>query len=407
VVVQSDKTLFGVVDTSYSGGAFSGGDNFNGEAYEAPTPATDVFLPYATEQEGDIRFSQISIQGTKTSGSTTVNLTYRDQNGNAAPCAGNPASVNIPLSRIVTIKPEFNCVAGNTANGSIRIQSTSDPVAVVFAGSWGQGAGWKTAYSGIPATEASNTLYYPNAFSRKTGNTYTQWSNIFIQNTSNQTVGARVRFFNTGAATAAMTFTVSLPPGAAKEYNTRFGGTGGTPSAAQFANRLGSNFGGTVIVEKTSGPNNALLGVAHNFWGGTFYGGSTYTAFGANDGGQTVYIPFSALKKSGNTFTQWDKVSIMNLGAPISDLTVRYYNTAGTEVLNLNNKTLPVPSLSVESINSRFGCDSGNCGAADLAGLGNSFEGTIVVSGPAGAKLVGIMNTLYPNRFNSFNALSR
>jgi hypothetical protein len=280
---------------------------------------------------------------------------------------------------------------------------------VVFSGSWGQGQGWKTAYAGIPANKASNTLYYPNIFSRKQGNSYIQWSNVFIQNTSGSQVTASVSFYNTGATNPAMSFNITLPAGAAKEYNTRFGGTGGTPTAAQFANALGSNFAGTVIVQKTgSGPNNALVGVAHNFWGTAFFGGSTYTAFGANDGGRTVFIPFSALKKSGNNFTQWDKVSIMNLGtSTVSNLDVRYYNTNGNQVLNLTPKNLSIPAKSVESINSRFGCDSGKCNGADLAALGNNFEGTIVVTGPSGAKLVGIMNTLFPNRFNSFNALAK
>jgi hypothetical protein len=400
--------LFAVVDNSYSGGAFDGGDGFNGEAYEAPEAATDIFLPYATERQGDVRFSQISIQGTQASGTTNVTLSYRDQNGAAVNCGtSTPTSLQITGSRIRTFKPEFNCVTGNTDNGSIRIQSSA-PVAVAFSGSWGVNQGWKTAYSGIPASKASNTLYYPNIFNRRSGSSYTQWSNVFVQNTSNQTIQARVRFFNTGASSPSMTFNISLPAQSAKEYNTRFGGTGGTPTAAQFLSSLGSNFAGTVIVERTSGPQNALVGVAHNFWGTTFFGGSTYRAFGAAEAGRTVYIPFSARKSSGGNFTQWDKFSVMNLtGSTVNNLDIRYYNSSGTQVLNLTPKGIDIPNLSVESINSRFGCDSGACSGTDLNALGNSFEGTIVVTGPAGAKLIGIMNTLYPSRFNSFNALAK
>lgn len=210
--------------------------------------------------------------------------------------------------------------------------------------------------------------------------------------------------FNTGATNPSMSFEVDIPALSAKEFNTRFGSTGGDPSTGAYS-ALGTNFAGTAIVDRVSGPNNALVGVAHNFWGTTFFGGSTYTAFSANDGGQTVYVPFSSRKLSGSTWTQWDKVSVMNLGGGTVNVNVKYYNSNGSELLDLG--TIPIQSLSVDSFNTRFGCDSGACNAGAFSPLGSSFEGSIVITGPSGSKLVGIMNTLYPNRLNTFNALAK
>ncbi len=405
VVVASDREMFAAVDNTYSGGTYTGGDGFNGEAYEAPEPATDIFLPYAT-QLGTYRFSRVTIQGTKDSGTTTVNFTYRDQNGNDATCS-NPTSTTIEGSRSYTFEPQFNC-GSNTDNGSIRITSGADPIVVVFDGSWGQLAGWKTAYSGIPASKASNTLYYPNVFRREPDDDWVQWSNLFVQNVSTSQVRVRVSLYNTGASSPSMQFEADIPPLSAKEFNTRFGGTGGYPSPGAFG-ALGNLFAGTAIVDKISGPDNALVGVAHNFWGTYFLGGSTYTAFSASDGGETLYVPFSARKNAGGTWTQWDKISFMNISGSSVQVDVKYYDGSGNVALDLTGVVgqITVPDLSVDSINTRYGCDSGACSASHLASLGDSFEGTIVISGPSGSRLVGIMNTLYPSRLNTFNVKAK
>jgi hypothetical protein len=406
-VISSQGEMFAAVDNTYTGGDYTGGDGYNGEAYEAPETSTDIFMPYGTRL-GIYRFSRITIQGTKTTGTTTVNLTYRDQNGNDATCT-NPTTANIEASRSYSFEPVFNC-GGNTDNGSMRITSTSDPVVVTFDGSWGEYAGWKTAYSGIPATKASDKLYYPNIFRRVPSGDWVQWSNLFVQNVTNTDVVVNINLYATGAANPSMTISnVTIPAYSAKEWNTRFGASPDpTPSPGDF-NALGDLFAGTAIVERVSGPNNALVGVAHNFWGHYFFGGSTYTAFSANDGADTLYVPFSARKQAGGNWTQWDKISFMNISGSSVQVDVKYYDGNGNVVLDLTGTVGPitVPNLSVDSINTQYGCDSGVCSPSHLNPLGDSFEGTIVIEAPSGSKLVGIMNTLYPNRLNTFNAKAK
>jgi hypothetical protein len=396
-VIEADREVFAVVDNSYSGGTYTGGDGFNGEAYEAPEPYTDIFLPYATNL-GIYRFSRVTVQTTKASGTTDVTLSYKDQNGNDATCT-NPTGFPVEAGRAVSFEPVFNC-GGNTDNGSVRLTS-SDPLVVVFDGSWGEQAGWKTAYSGIPATKASNTLYYPNIFRRVPDNEWVQWSNLFVQNVSNQPVQARISLYDTGAAMPSMQFTADIPALSAREFNTRFGGTGGNPSSDAFK-VLGDLFAGTAIVEKISGPDNALVGVAHNFWGTTFFGGSTYTASSAGDAADTLFLPFATRKQPGGSWTEWDKGSVMNVTGSAVAVNIKYYNVAGAQLLEVGPCT--IPNQSVESFNSRYGCDGVCCNASDLAALGDDFQGGIVVEGATGSKLIGIMNTLYPTRLNTFNA---
>ena len=399
-IVASDREMFAVVDNAYTGGAYNGNDGYNGEAYEAPEAATDIFLPYATRL-GKYRFTRVTIQGTQGTGKTSVSLIYKDQNGKDATCA-NPTNLSVRASRSVSFEPAFNC-GTNTDNGSIRIQS-SEPVVAVFDGAWGQQAGWKTAYSGIPATKAANTVYYPNIFRRVPDGEWVQWSNLFVQNVSGSTVRVRVSFYKTGAEKPSMQVVANIPPLSAKEFNTRFGGTGGNPSPSAFE-AMGELFAGTAVVEKVSGPDNALVGVAHNFWGTYFFGGSTYTAIGANDAADTLFVPFSSRKQVGGTWTEWDKVSFMNVSGRGVQVTAKYYNSRGNVKLTIGPIT--VPNRSVDSINSRYGCDSNACSASDMASLGSSFEGTVVIEGSPGSKLMGIMNTLYPNRLNTFNAKAK
>ncbi len=397
VVIQADKNFFAAVDNRYSGGTYTGGDNFNGEAYEAPELATDIFLPYATNN-GVNRWSRITIQGTKATDAETTNVTisYTDEFGDDATCS-NPTSRAIQGSRAWTFEPVYNC--GVAPNGSIRIQSP-DPIIAAFDGSWGDSqTAWKTAYMGVPASKASNKLYYPSIFRRVSSANWIQWSNILVQNVTDTEVTVRISYYAEGATSPSLEYNQTIPPLTQKGNNTRFGNEGNY-------NQLGGSFAGTVVVEKVSGPDNALIGVAHNFWGTTFFGGSTYTAFGESEGGSTIYAPFALRKQAGSTWTEWSNVSVMNLSGSSVALDVKFYNSSGSQVLDLTGAigSVNVPDASVWGVNTRFGCSAGTCNSSALNGLGTSFEGTVVISGPPGSKLVSTMNTLYPNRLNTFNA---
>jgi hypothetical protein len=410
VVIQSGEDVFAVADQTYSGGTYTGGDNLNGEAYESVATATDIFLPYATQANtGDInkdRFSRITIQGTKSSGTTTVNMSYRDQNGNdVAACNPGYTSIGIEGSRSVSFEPVFKCAAaGEVYNGAMRITSTSDPVVVAFDGSWA--LGWKTSYSGVDATKASNKLYYPSIFRRLPSGEWEQWSNIFVQNTSGTQVTARVTWYRIGESIETLHWDMTLPPYSAKEINTRVGGTGFTdPTPDQIA-ALGTNFNGGAVVEKLTGPDNALVGVAHNFWGWSFFGGSTYSALTEEEAGTTVYAPFAHRMPD----VQWSKVTVMNMtGSPV-DVEVKFYNPDGSLHYDLtaDTGTFSIADGSVVAVNTMVGCDLGLCPKSLMDNLGTIFDGSVVVSSSTpGAKLAGVMNVLYPSRLNTFNAKAK
>lgn len=412
-VIEADKEVFAAVDQTYSGGQYTGGDGLNGEAYESTTPATDIFLPYATQAAtGNVskdRFSRITIQGTQSSGTTNLTISYWDQNGNdVAACNSGNTSRTLEGSRSISFEPVFKCAtAGEVFNGSMRIVA-SDPVNVTFDGSWA--SGWKTAYNGIDATKASNKLYFPSIFRRLPNGPWEQWSNIFVQNTSGTQVTARVTWYKIGQTTETFHWDITLPPFSAKEINTRVGGTGFTnPTAAEIA-ALGSNFNGGAVVEKTSGPDNALVGVAHNFWGSSFLGGSTYAALTESEAGATVYAPFAYRQKSGSNWTQWSKITVMNItGSPVS-VEVKYYNPDGSLHYDLTAATgaFNVANGSVVAVNTRVGCDLSLCSSTLMNNISTSFTGSVVVSSTTpGAKLAGVMNILYPSRLNTFNAQAK
>jgi hypothetical protein len=284
----------------------------------------------------------------------------------------------------------------------------SDPVVVTFDGSWA--LGWKTSYNAVDAAAASNTLYFPSIFRRLPNGPWDQWSNIFVQNKSDSEVTATVTWYKIGETSPAFEWPMTIPPNSAKEINTRVGGTGFTnPTPEQIA-ALGTNFNGGAVVRKTSGPDNALVGVAHNFWGNAFFGGSTYAALTQGQAGSMVYAPFAYRLQSGGDWKQWSKVTVMNITGSTVPVEVKFYNPDGSLKYDLTGDTglFNIADGSVVAVNTLVGCDLGLCPASLLNNLGTNFSGTVVISSPtSGARLAGVMNILYPSRLNTFNAIAK
>jgi hypothetical protein len=412
-VIEADREVFAVVDQTYSGGDYTGDDGLNGEAYESVGPAEDIYLPFATQAAtGDLnkdRFSRVTIQGTKGSGTTNLTISYRDQNGNdVAACNPGNTSRTVEDSRAISFEPVFKCAAaGQVFNGSMRIEA-SDPVIVTFDGSWA--LGWKTSYNGVDATTASNTLYFPSVFRRLPDGPWDQWSNTFVQNTSGSQVVAQVSWYKIGETTPTLQWDMTLPPYSAKEINTRVGGTGFTNPTPQEISALGTNFNGGAIVRKISGPDNALVGVNHNFWGNAFFGGSTYSALTSGEAGSMVYAPYAQRIQSGGSWAKWSKVTAMNITGSNVVVEVKFYNADGNLAYDLTGDTGPftVADGSVVAVNTLVGCDLGLCSGTLMNNLGANFLGSVVISSSTpGAKLAGVQNILYPSRLNTFNAVAK
>jgi hypothetical protein len=370
-------------------------------------------LPYATQANtGKVnkdRFSRVTIQGTMASGTTDLDISYRDQNGNdVAACNPGNTSLTVDDTRAISIEPKFRCAAaGEVYNGSMHIEA-SDPVVVTFDGSWA--LGWKTSYSGIDAANASSTLYFPSIFRRLPNGPFEQWSNLFMQNVTDQDVTVKVSWYQIGQSKATMTYEIDLDPFSAREINTRVGGTGFTDPTPQQMEKLGTNFNGGAVVETISGPANALVGVAHNFWGESFFGGSTYVALTEAQAGTSVYAPFAHRIQSGGNWNQWSKITVMNLSGKSVDVEVKFYKPNGSLRYDLTAQTgtLSIPDGSVIAVNTATGCDLKLCSASLLNNLGTSFDGSVVISSStSGAKLAGVQNILYQTRLNTFNAIAK
>jgi hypothetical protein len=223
-------------------------------------------------------------------------------------------------------------------------------------------------------------------------------------------VTARVTWYKIGETAETFHWDMTLPPYSAKEINTRVGGTGFTnPTPEQIA-ALGTNFNGGAVVQKLTGPDNALVGVAHNFWGNAFFGGSTYAALTQGQAGSTVYAPFAYRLQSGGNWSQWSKVTVMNITGSAVPVEVKFYKPDGSLQYDLTaaTGTFNIADGSVVAVNTVIGCDLGLCGGGLMNNLGTNFTGSVVVSSPAsGAKLAGVMNILYPSRLNTFNAIAK
>lgn len=410
VVVSADRNLAAINTAGWSGNQYGGytnnvPDGITQDTYRAIDPTTSLYFPYVTQAitttAVNKRFSRITVQNTASS-ATTVFFNFRNTTTGVLDSAfslpvngyrsvtvdlGDPASASFPR--------HFPVNASGAWNGSLVVTSTTGIVGV-FEGWWqdttgvaGQPfGGWSTTYEA--ATAPGQRLYAVNVFRRNVAphanpvlGSWVQWSNLFIQNTDpSNSATVVISFTNTGSATPAMVVPITINPGQAYELNTRFGGTGGTPSAANFLSSLGNLFAGTAVIQS----NRAIVSVVHSFWGLNFNAGSSSPLVTQVAAGQTYYIPYApracgqASCDSTGPWTQWSKIAVMNVGGGNANVTVQYVSPSGANVGSAFNFTNIAPNA-VDALNTRFGSDGGAYNATAMnSQLGTSFLGGALVT---------------------------
>lgn len=410
VVVSADRQVAAVAKTIYTGNVYGGytnglSDQKTDQAYSAFLNGSEtLYFPYVTQAisptVANKRFSIVTLQNT-TASDATVYFQYRSTStGNVEATKtdtisayrsksydlGDPNSANFPKY--------FSTPAWN---GSLVVTSTT-ALAGVVGGFWqdtsgvaGQpNGGWSTAYSA--STSPDTTIYAPNVFRRvaltnadPTLGIWTQWSNLFIQNTTGIAADIVISYTATGASAPSYVVASTIPANQAREFNTRFGGTNGNPSPASFLANLGTSFAGSVII-KSSQP---IVAVVHSFWGNSFNAGSSSSLIGSSNTASTWYIPYAPRSCSSNPcpaatatsgWLNWSKIVIMNVSGSPVNVTAQYVNADGSS----HGSPFTLNSLqngSVDAFNTRFGSDSGSVTAAQMdSTLGATFEGGAIIS---------------------------
>jgi hypothetical protein len=295
-------------------------------------------------------------------------------------------------------------------NRSAYITSTQ-PIVASFDGFWAQGfsadaTAWSTSYESIPASRAGNTLFYPNVYRVRNGfletGSWMQWANLFVQNTSpSATANITATWYKTGETSATWQYTYTIPSNSAVEFNTRYGGTGGDPSQADFRDNLGAGFYGSVIIESDQ----PVVGVSHSFWDTNFKSGSTYAALTLDEGAYALYTPFVyklGTCGSGSSWQAWSKVAVANIDDVDGEVYVYFLEDDGTANTISALQGVSIASGGADAFNTRYGADSGvtDCSGMQSA-VGTSFQGSMLITSTA--KIVGINNMIWPNRINTIN----
>ena len=433
VVVSSDRQIAAIAKTIYTGNQFGGytngsPDGKTDQAYSAFLSSSQaLYFPYVTQaittSLANKRFSVVTIQNT-TSGNAPIYFQYRSTvTGNIEVIKtdtipgyraksydlGDPSSANFP--------GYFSTPAWN---GSLVVTSTVGIVGAV--GSFWQDTsgvagqlygGWSSAYTA--ATSPDTTLYAPNVFRRIINpdpnpilGEWSQWSNLFIQNTSAITAHITVSYTATGSSVPSYTVPITIPGYQARELNTRFGGTSNYPAPADFLTNLGNMFAGSVVI-KSDQP---IVGVVHSFWGSFFNAGSSANLVGSAGIARTWYVPYAPRSCSVNPcpsastlsgWLNWSKVAIMNVSGGPVNVTAQYVNANGTPqgvAFTLNS----LQNGSVDAFNTRFGSDSGAVTASQMdSALGATFEGGAVIS--ATGNIVVTVIQQMPEDIENWNAI--
>lgn len=400
LIVSSDRDVAAVAFTRYTGG--SAEDGITGSAYSGfSAGSTTINIP-SLFQRPNAQFSRITVQNMGT-GVANVSINYFSRDG--TPFAGNPITDAIPegaqrtydLSQINPPPggkvPDF---PDNLADGWVgSAQITSDKnIGAVVSTYWEH---FSSAYES--AASGATKLTCPWASRRFIAGDWVQSIGAIVQNLSNSaTANITVQWWNRNG-TLAHQFNTTIPALSAKGFNTRV--RADTPDPDAMFAALGDDWNGSLTVSSDQ-PIAAVVDM--NWRRAGEQAANTYRCEASTEGSGSTSVFFPAAYRIVTGGTNWQRYTsaiVQNLSTTAANVTVRWYNRAGTL---LHTFTDVIPGESSHGFNTRFVADFPPSGNIDQfrADLGDNFQGQIYVT--SDQPIMGLGTTTYIGDVDTYNA---
>lgn len=379
--------LSSVVATEWRGNT---GDGFQMGLYSgASEGSSEICFPSLWRSEGSI-ISSFAVQNTDAQNDVNISINYRARDGSdagtyqvtIAPNHQKTFDLATPGEGVPNLGPTWQGSAKVTADGGAGI------VGVAVA-SWGGPNPDRTRSATYNAADCSGlsgstTLVAPTQFRVRPGGGWTGalWSAINIQNLSGNTANLTLTYVNREGLTPDLVLTNTIPPYSTIGANTRNGGN--FPASVFDPLDVDEGWDGAVKIEVDQP---AVATVITQWDRGGLLEAGVYAAANVSEGATKIYVPgVKRIKPSG--WTDFSAVIIQNLsGSQTADVTIRYYDQAGTLKLTLANQMIdPAGAL---GLNTRNG---GSVDAALFEALGNNFEGQAIITSNNGVDLAAVLN---------------
>lgn len=362
MVLSSTDNVASVATVKWAGGVDAGDDGDRGQYIGVTAGSTTVYCPALYQVDTAPLYSTLSIQNTG-SANANVSINFRDRNG--VPYAGNPVTKVIKVNSQATIDLSTSAAYFASKDGSAVITS-DQPVAAVVAIHW---PGRSSTY-GCP-TQGNTKLYVPAQYRLTTGGTaaadYLLFSANVLMNLTANTANTTFHYIPRNPASATLDVPVQIPPYSAKGLNTFNGGS----VAASTFDVLGTNWDGVVVIDSDQ----PLVGINNTNWGTA--GGNksaTFNIVGPTDGSTAVYLPYQRRISPSGDWQEWSAAIVQNLSGSTANVTLKYYDANGAEVLTL---TQAIDSGKAFGFNTRTG---GSRPAADFNPLGTNYVGGLRIT---------------------------
>ena len=392
VEIASDQPLASIVNLFWTG--IPSADSYSGVS----TPSSTVYMPNLLKTSS--RRSIVTVQNTDSTDATGVQMIYFNRNGTAVftGTATIPAKSmkQFDLSTIAGV--DFSATSGT---GSLKIVHSTNKLAATASIHYPAGDRGSAVYSGFAS--GSTKIWYPSQFRRYSGTTPTLYNANIVQNLGSTAANVTVHFIGKTASNLTTSCTDTIQPGSSQGYNMITQGTAPAACWTQIQ-ALGTNWVGTVMIESTN--SQPLAGVGFYFSTSNVKDVLSFEAIPDGAASAKVYSPATYRKLTGwpTSSQQWSTTLVQNLEAVTRTLNIKFYSSAGVQVGAAAGYTVDVGPNGSVGLNLYAGV---NLPAAALTDLGTSFNGGMVVEGPAGSKLVGVTNIFYEAPGNPAPAGSR
>ncbi len=385
-VASSNQPLAAVVQTDYTGGP---GDGYQAGAYAGVSQGSSkICFPSLWKWSSSVnQQSAFAVQNTGTS-AAAVQIAYIGRDG----VSQGTFNDNIPVGAQHT----YDLGAPGGAMPNLPAGWAGAASVTVTNGGTVAGVGttdYAGRYTDYNASDCANVtgatnLVVPSQYRVWDGTAANKswkiWSAINIQNLSGDTATVQVVYTPRDPAKPVVTLNKTIAPNSAIGLNTR--SSPDNPAGAFDPMDVTNSWDGTAKVTSDK----PVVGTVITQWnrGGTEIDGAFYSAIIDTAGATTWFAPnVKRIQSSG----QWTKISattIQNLGNASADVTVSYYNSAGTKVLEFANES--VAAGAGISFNTRDGGAGHPASAMDP--LGTSFVGHVKVVSNNGQPLAVTMN---------------
>lgn len=378
-VASSNQPLAAVVQTDYTGGV--PGDGYQTGMYAGVSQGSSkICFPSLQKQSAQI--SSFAVQNTGTS-SVAVQINYKGRDGvdqgtfndNIPVGAQHTYDLATPGGAVPNLPDPWAGAASVTVNGAGTVAGVGT---IAYPGRYAD-------YNAVDCANVSGatTLVIPSQYRQFTGTTFNLWSAINIQNLSNDTANVTIKYINRANPADVLTVNKTIAPLSAIGLNTRTGGDY-PPSTFDDLNDT-PTWAGTATVESDK----PVVGTVLTQWnrGGTENDGAFYGAVSSTGGATKWFVPNEKRVQSGATWQKFSATIVQNLGASAADVTITYYNRAGTQVLQFANESIAAGAGL--GLNTRTGGDKA---PSAFDPLGTSYEGHVVVNSNNGQPLAVVLN---------------